>query len=104
VYTPYRELYSCFPYSTWWRFLLVSVIFWIFRVYLGLQQTEAVVNLAGRGNEDTTYTFHNSLGIRMLYGISVFQPHIFRLVCPELLKLWSGYVVGHDKCYYISNP
>jgi hypothetical protein len=33
VYIPYRALCSCFPFSSWWRFLLVSVMFWMIRVH-----------------------------------------------------------------------
>jgi hypothetical protein len=33
VYTPYRALYSCFPFRSWWRFLLVSAMFWTIRVH-----------------------------------------------------------------------
>jgi hypothetical protein len=37
VYAPY----SCFPFRSWWRVLLVSAMFWTIRVHLGLWPTDA---------------------------------------------------------------
>jgi hypothetical protein len=39
VYTPT----SCFPFRTWWRFFLVSSVFWGVGVHFGLSQTDAGV-------------------------------------------------------------
>jgi hypothetical protein len=31
VYTLYRVFYSCLPFRSWWRFLLVSAMFWMIK-------------------------------------------------------------------------
>jgi hypothetical protein len=41
VYTPYRALYSCFPFSSWRTFLLVFAMFWTIRVHFELSSTDA---------------------------------------------------------------
>jgi hypothetical protein len=48
VYTPYRVLYTYFPFRSWWRFLLVSAMFWTIRVCFGLWPTNAGVQPAKR--------------------------------------------------------
>jgi hypothetical protein len=48
VYTPYSEPYSCFPCRIWWRFLLVSAMFWTIRVHFGLSPTDAGVHPTSR--------------------------------------------------------
>jgi hypothetical protein len=48
VYTPYRALYSWFPFRSWWRFLLVSAMFWTIRVHVGISPTDAGVQPARR--------------------------------------------------------
>jgi hypothetical protein len=46
VYTPYRALYGCFPFRSWWRFLLLSAMFWTIWVHFLLSQTDAGVHPA----------------------------------------------------------
>jgi hypothetical protein len=48
VYTPYRALYSCFPFRSWCPFLLVSAMFWMNRVHFGLSPTDAGVHPSRR--------------------------------------------------------
>jgi hypothetical protein len=47
----------------------------------------------------SAYMFHNSFGVRMLYGVRVYQPKKFSLVWPEFLQFWCGYIT-HDTSYY----
>jgi hypothetical protein len=49
VCTPYMALCSFFPFRTWWKFLLMSAIFWMInRVCFELSPTDAEVHPAVR--------------------------------------------------------
>jgi hypothetical protein len=100
VYTPYRALYSCFYCNNWWRFLLVSAMFYTIRVNFRLSPTDAGVHPPRRPMAMSTpvYMFHNTIGVRMFCGVPVFQTQIFNLVWPEFLKFFDGYI-SHDTSF-----
>jgi predicted permease len=48
VYILYRAPYSCFPFTSCWRFLLVYAVFWMVGAHFGLSPNDARVYPARR--------------------------------------------------------
>jgi hypothetical protein len=72
VYTPY----SCFPFRSWWRLLLVSTMFWTIRVRFRLSQADAGVHPT-RWAVAMSTPYTHSISVRMLFYVFIFQHQRF---------------------------
>jgi hypothetical protein len=104
VYTPYRTLYSCFPFRSWRKFLLVSTMFWTIRVHFGLSPTNAGVHPARQAMAVSTPRTRSMTAsrVRMLFGVFLFQPQGQNQVWPELIKFWGRYISQLCSLYSLS--